>query len=74
MPTLTELLNNLPSLESPEQMARQSVPHNLIDELAEILDLRLYDLAPLAHPSVFYRPNFSFSLANSGSAFSALSK
>lgn len=51
MSTLTGLLNNLPSLEKLEQMALQGVPRSLVDELAEILEVRSYDLAPLLHIS-----------------------
>lgn len=47
MPPLTDLLNNLPSLEKLEQMALQGVPRSMVDELAEILEVRSCDLAPL---------------------------
>jgi putative toxin-antitoxin system antitoxin component (TIGR02293 family) len=48
---LAELLEHQPTLESLDLMARQGVPRRFVDELAKILGLQTYELAPQLHLS-----------------------
>jgi putative toxin-antitoxin system antitoxin component (TIGR02293 family) len=51
MQALAELLEHQPTLESLDLMAREGVPRQFVDELAEVLGLQTYDLAPQLHIS-----------------------
>ena len=51
MRDLEELLASQPTLEGFDRLARQGVPRQLVDELANALGVRIVKLAPLVHTS-----------------------